>query len=191
MEKTDIRVQFTKKVLQDSLVEIMKTKSILDITIKEICDKAGVSRSTFYTYYKDQYNLLRQLEEETRIAIEKIAEKYRDLKKPSPDGRERIEILQNILGYIASNSNSIQVLLSKNGDTGFQIRFFSTSIKRMVQFIKSKKPGIVDENTIKYASAFMIGGYSVLMHEWLKNGMDIPVPEMAKLMAKLVCDVRV
>jgi hypothetical protein len=29
----------------------------------------------------------------------------------------------------------------------------------------------------------------MLMHEWLKNSMDIPVPEMAKIMAKLVRDV--
>jgi hypothetical protein len=35
----------------------------------------------------------------------------------------------------------------------------------------------------------MIGGCLLLMHEWLKNGMDIPAPEMAKLMAKLARDV--
>lgn len=34
----------------------MKKKSIMDITIKEICALAGLSRSTFYTYYKDQYD---------------------------------------------------------------------------------------------------------------------------------------
>ncbi|MDR2632126.1 MAG: TetR family transcriptional regulator [Treponema sp.] len=29
-----------------------------DITIKEICDLADVSRPTFYTHYRDQYDLL-------------------------------------------------------------------------------------------------------------------------------------
>ncbi|MDR3343741.1 MAG: TetR family transcriptional regulator C-terminal domain-containing protein [Treponema sp.] len=59
----------------------------------------------------------------------------------------------------------------------------------MQQFIKPKEAGTADEHTIKYASVFMVGGCLALMREWLKNGMDIPVPEMAKLMAKLVRDV--
>jgi hypothetical protein len=81
------------------------------------------------------------------------------------------------------------VLLSENGDTGFQVRFFNNSLKLMRQFIKSKDVEQVDETVIKYASVFMIGGYIALMHEWLKSGLDMPVPEMAKLMAKLVPSV--
>jgi len=111
------------------------------------------------------------------------------MKKFSSASRERIEILQNVFDYVAGNSNSIQVLLSENGDTGFQMRFFNYCFKSMQQFIKPKEAGTVDEHTIKYASVFMVGGCLALMHEWLKNGMDIPVPEMAKIMAKLVRDV--
>jgi AcrR family transcriptional regulator len=50
----------------------MKEKSILDITIKEICEVAGLSSSTFYTYYNDQYDLLRQMEEEMLVETDKI-----------------------------------------------------------------------------------------------------------------------
>jgi hypothetical protein len=111
------------------------------------------------------------------------------MKKFSSASRERIEILRNVLDYVAGNSNSIQVLLSENGDTGFQMRFFNYGLKSMREFIKSKEAGTADEHTIKYASVFMVGGCLALMREWLKNGMDIPVPEMAKIMAKLVRDV--
>ena len=38
MEKGDIRVQFTRKVLRESLVSLMKTKSILNIAVKDICE---------------------------------------------------------------------------------------------------------------------------------------------------------
>jgi hypothetical protein len=45
-------------------------------------------------------------------------------------------------------------------------------------------------NPLKYIRFRFYGrGCLLLMHEWLKNGMDIPAPEMAKLMAKLVRDV--
>jgi hypothetical protein len=79
--------------------------------------------------------------------------------------------------------------LSENGDTDFQIRFFNNGLKLMRQFIKFKDVEQVAETTIKYASVFLIGGYLALMHEWLRNGLDVPVPEMAKVMARLVPDV--
>ena len=80
MEKGDIRVQFTRKVLRESLVSLMKTKSILNIAVKDICEAAGVSRTTFYTYYKDQYDLLGQLEEEIVAEFDNLVMQY------SPEG---------------------------------------------------------------------------------------------------------
>ncbi|MDR3343740.1 MAG: TetR/AcrR family transcriptional regulator [Treponema sp.] len=119
MEKSDIRIRFTKKTLRDALLDLMKVSPIQNIPIKAICGEAGVSRSTFYIYYEDQYDLLREIEDEPLVEIEKIIKKYKDMKTFSSAGRERIEILRNVLDYVAGNSNSIQVLLSENGDTGF------------------------------------------------------------------------
>ena len=64
MEKKDNRkVRYTKMVTRDSLMELMKTRSILNIAVKDICDLADISRSTFYDHYKDQFDLLRQIED--------------------------------------------------------------------------------------------------------------------------------
>jgi AcrR family transcriptional regulator len=76
MEKTDFRVQVSRKVLQDSLLALMKEKSILRISIKEICEFAGLSRATFYAYYKDQYDLLQAIEEQTLIEANSITRIY-------------------------------------------------------------------------------------------------------------------
>ena len=46
--KDNQRVRLTKRLLQDSLIELMKTKTIYKISIKEICELAEVNRSTFY-----------------------------------------------------------------------------------------------------------------------------------------------
>ena len=45
-------------VLAESLKELSKTKPIEKITIKEITDKAGVIRPTFYNHFQDKYELL-------------------------------------------------------------------------------------------------------------------------------------
>ena len=184
MKNTDIRVRFTRKALQDSLLALMKEKSILSITIKEICDTAGLSRSTFYTHYKDQYDLLRQIEEQTLIEAEKIV--FSPIHTAGKSGGLKAAvILQGLLQYIANNSNSIQVLLSENGDSRFQKKFFHRgvgNIRRLTEAAGVKSP---DKEVAKYDFVFMIGGMLTLVQEWLKNGMDAPVPEMVKVLVRL------
>jgi AcrR family transcriptional regulator len=152
----------------------MKEKSILRITIKDICERADVSRSTFYAHYKDQYDLLQQIQEETIANIEKFLEKYND--DESRDGI--IRLLEELLRYIADNGESIQVLLSENGDINFQKKIFGfTRRKQVMKYFAGK----FDEKTQEYASVFTVNGSIGLIQQWLKNGMDVPVDEMTRL----------
>jgi AcrR family transcriptional regulator len=191
MEKTDIRVQFTRKVLRDSLVELMKGKSILRISIREICETAGVSRSTFYTYYKDQYELLEQMEEETLVGFDKVIKKY----NPSgvmPTAKELIALLEDVLRYVTGNHNSIQVLLSENGESGFQKKFAKFLTDRIQQSGNTgQTKTLPEEQTLNYCSVFMRDGCTAILQEWLKNDMDMDIRDMAKLLARLVRGVLV
>jgi AcrR family transcriptional regulator len=172
------KTRYTKMVLRNSLTELMKEKSILGITIKDICELADVSRSTFYAHYKDQYDLLQQIQEETIASIEKLLEKYDD--DDSKNGI--ILMLEELLRYIADNGESIQVLLSENGDINFQKKIFGfTRRKQVMKYFT----GRFDEKTQEYASVFTVNGSIGLIQLWLKNGMDVPVNEMAKLIVKM------
>ncbi|MHB9291963.1 hypothetical protein Holit_01051 [Hollandina sp. SP2] len=184
MEKTDIRIRFTRKTLQESLVGLMKEKSILDITIREICERAGLSRSTFYTYYNDQYDLLRQIEEETFIEIDKISQSYLSEVKKLNESKTTV-VLEDMLQFIVDSGNSIQVLLSENGDSAFQKKFFRNSVELTQRFATATGIKALDGRAAKYGSVFLVGGLLMLVQEWLNNGMDTPVPELAKMLAKL------
>lgn len=46
------------KLLAESFKELVKAEPIEKITIREITDKAGVIRPTFYNHFKDKYELL-------------------------------------------------------------------------------------------------------------------------------------
>ena len=43
-----------------ALAELLKTRNIHKITVNEILEKAGISRSQFYRLFKDKYDLLNQ-----------------------------------------------------------------------------------------------------------------------------------
>jgi AcrR family transcriptional regulator len=183
MEKTDIRVRFTQKVLRDSLLALMKEKSILAISIKEICELAGVSRSTFYIYYKDQYDLLRQIEDQTFIEADKIIQPHTKIAK-KPNSREITAIFQDTLQFIANNNNSIQVLLGENGDRDFQKKYFRNSIESLRKFTEGIGVKLPDKKAAQYGFVFVIGGFHTLVQEWLKNGMDTPAPDLAKILTR-------
>ena len=45
-------------VLAESLKELSQNQPLEKITIKEITDKAGVIRPTFYNHFQDKYELI-------------------------------------------------------------------------------------------------------------------------------------
>jgi len=171
------KVRYTKMVLRDSLMELMKTKSILSITIKDVCELADVSRSTFYTHYKDQYDLLRQIEEETLAYFEDMLDKYREKHSKT----EITQMVEEMLTYIANNGNSIQVLLSENGDIDFQKKMFRhfTNHNQITKLVSEKQQ---DNETKAYYSVFLINGFIGVVQHWLKNDPSMPVPQLTKML---------
>ena len=69
------RVKMTQTLLKQSLIELMEQKNIRQISIKEICEQADVSRSTFYSYYGSQYELLDAIRKEIIEANQQMAAK--------------------------------------------------------------------------------------------------------------------
>lgn len=57
----DRRVQKTRKLLQDALIELVADKGYESVTIQEILDKANVGRSTFYAHFQDKDQLLHSI----------------------------------------------------------------------------------------------------------------------------------
>ncbi len=52
--KTDVRVLKTKEKLNKALRSLLTEKGISDLTVNEICDRAGIRRATFYKHYSDK-----------------------------------------------------------------------------------------------------------------------------------------
>ena len=59
MEKIDLRVVKTKENITHSFLELLEKKSIEKITVKELCEKARISRNTFYQHY--QYKVMHHI----------------------------------------------------------------------------------------------------------------------------------
>jgi AcrR family transcriptional regulator len=183
MEKTEKKEnrksRYTRMVIRESLTELMKEKSILSVSVKDICDLADISRSTFYDHYKDQYDLLKQIEDETLAYFEDMLIKYKDKQTK----KETTQMVEEMLTYIANNGNTIHVLLSENGDIGFQKKLLYHFImhSQITKYFSEKQQ---NDETMPYYSVFLVHGAIGLIQHWLKDNMTMPVPQLAKMLMK-------
>ncbi|RXJ00268.1 TetR/AcrR family transcriptional regulator [Anaerobacillus alkaliphilus] len=172
--KLDRRKKYTRMVLRDSLMTLLKEKQISAITVKELCELADINRSTYYSHYSDQFDLLNKIEEEI---IEDMYGKLSQFNCTKED--EALQMTEKILEYIASKSDVCQTLLSEHGDTNFQKRIMNIT----QQFTMKNWMTInnVDPKITEYISMFVVSGCISVIKSWLENGMDKSPKEMAEI----------
>ena len=60
-KKIDLRIIKTKKNIYDAFISLMSEKTFEEIKVSEICDRALINRSTFYSHFDDKYTLFDSL----------------------------------------------------------------------------------------------------------------------------------
>lgn len=57
----DVRIIKNKRNIEECFIKLLKEKDFSHITVKDICQSSLNSRSTFYSYYLDKYDLLEKI----------------------------------------------------------------------------------------------------------------------------------
>ena len=68
----DRRIEKTKSAIINVFLELRSKKAIEKISVKELCEGAGIHKSTFYMHYQDIYDLSEQLE--TQVASDVLSQ---------------------------------------------------------------------------------------------------------------------
>ena len=58
------RVQMTKRLLKEALLELLEQTELAGISVTAVCEAADVHRSTFYKYYREPSDVLRDIEKD-------------------------------------------------------------------------------------------------------------------------------
>jgi AcrR family transcriptional regulator len=174
-EKEDRRIRYTKMALRDGLITVLERKPIDRVSIKEICDAADINRSTFYTHYADQYDLLHRVEQELLREINAYLDGY-SLGQP-------FQSIARIFEFIRENAKLCRVLLRENGDIVLQ-REIMMLVQRQSLQEWQKKAGL-DQETADYICLFEVDGCLGIVQRWLQTGLRQTSGEMAELVIRL------
>ena len=65
----DRRIQRTRNSLFSAFIELRATKPVEKITVKELTEKANISKQTFYLHFQDIYDLSEYLENDALLSL--------------------------------------------------------------------------------------------------------------------------
>ncbi|WP_332631418.1 TetR/AcrR family transcriptional regulator [Halalkalibacter flavus] len=176
--KIDRRIKYTQMVLKESFIKLMKEKPLTSITIKEVCELADINRSTFYSHYKDLYDLLHQIEDGI---IEDMNETLSACNYTKNE--EAIQMTEKLLEYLVKNRESCQTLFSEHGNPTFQKKVMSLAHRHSLKSLMADRINL--PYNAEYLSLYIVNGSIHLVQHWLKNGLKEPPKEIAELLISL------
>ena len=163
------RVRLSKQMLRQSLIELLNEKSIHKISVREICDKAEVNRSTFYKYFGSQYDLFNDMENE----ILRHVNEHLNI-RPAVMADELAQVTK-LIAFIGENAALCRVLINHNVDPNFPDALINLSFLR--QWIASRFRDEYTKTEMEYIYAMIVnGGYSII-RMWI-NKDDREPPEV-------------
>ena len=171
MNKSQAKFHNTAIKMNNALIALLEHKPFIDITIMDICKKAGVNRSTFYAHYENTYDLLNETHKEL------VSKFFNDIQTtiglPDINKLNADELIfitpQYIIPYlkfIKDNKNIFRVYQSSNA---FDVEAANDLLIENVFVPIYEKYGIRDKNIVYYMSKFFLSGITAITLEWVKR----------------------
>ncbi len=179
MEKTESRrIQMTKHLIRSALVELMGEKNFERITIKELCERADVNRTTFYLHYADQRSVLNDVKENVcRRTVAMIGE---------TDFSDPTDFVEQFLMYIRENDRQFRILFFHDEGDSFRFSLMDAVARELVQFL----PTTDDPQSDAFAFAYLMSGSLSIIIEWMKTDYERSPRDLAKFIFKINNSVR-
>lgn len=164
MEKTTYsnKRRATRKKIDSVYIEHFKSTDGADLTVKEICEKAHINRSTFYTYYEDADDMRDQIEDRLLNQFEKrmapVAAQYLD----DPN-----MLLLAIMDFNRENGY-LPLLLIAAGSSSFVYRVSNAAAGILID-----TRSLTDDSREKITMLFTyhIAGISMAMRQIMENSV--------------------
>lgn len=180
MKENDVdrRVKKTKRALCEALADLMTEKDIQKISIRELADKADIHRATFYSHYKDIYDLYEQVENTTFLELGKI------IRIDSLHSYD--DIIEDLVDYVYTNSKIMHMFLNKNAKHRFYTRL-SVFLETRYFTLWRKEVGeakiLSDEWT--FFVRYHIQGFLAVLTLWAENDFSFPKEKILDIALKL------
>ena len=190
MNKQESKYYSTASFMDEALINLLNEKDIDYITIKEICAKAGVNRSTFYLHYESIDDLLNEsLEYITNKFLSffnkdshEFLDKLNELKKEDLIFINN-EYLKPYLKFIKENKR-VFIASYKHPKVMKTTEKYSNLKKYVLNPILNKYE--VPDEKKKYILQFYVNGVMSIIKEWVMNDCKETIEDIINIIIECV-----
>jgi AcrR family transcriptional regulator len=178
--KTDERVRRTQQRLGSALVALIQEKSIDDVTVQEVLDRAQVGRSTFYVHFRGTDDLLLS-------QLETFLEMMSTALSRQKEKSHRVVPVAEMFGHIGGQNKLYRAL----ADCGrlndfFELAqgYFARGIEqRLVESARLEK---LSQRELAARASALAGSLLSLLRWWLDRGAKESPKAMDELFHRMV-----
>lgn len=173
MNKSESKYFNTARRIDEAFLSILEKKDLEYITVKEICKKADVNRSTFYLHYETINDLLN---ESADYVIEVFLQYYKDLDNTNlnVDTSDLIDLylispryVKPYLEFIKDHYRLFEAFVKQNSALPFKYTY-KDLYENIIDPIMNRF-NVPDEKK-KYINTFYMQGVLAVVKEWIKEG---------------------
>lgn len=164
-----------KKSINEALIELLNKKSYEKISVQEIAQKAFVSRSTFYLYYKNKDSILIELLDNFLHNFDIILKeniytfKYINMNDQTSIKKILFPYTRRIIENFYENRNLVWALNSPNANILLprilQEVYYNNFIRGLPKEFYEK----IDQNILGYYANFMTNGVAATVESWINE----------------------
>lgn len=162
--KNNRRKRASRQKIEQVLVELLQTKELNQISVSDICKRAGLNRSTFYANYVDIYGLADAIREKLEA---QVAELYKDEIEQGFNSNNYLILFQ----HIAQNQIFYRTYFKLGHDEKYKILVYDHNLAKRH----------FDNRFIEYHMEFFKSGLTKIIKLWLQNGCKEAPEEMFEI----------
>lgn len=172
-------VTSAQEAIERALLALNEEKEIYQITVRELCGRANVARSTFYTYYDVIDDCLQAIENR---CIRELVTLNEALQSQESIDKLDLSFFEQTIRYIEDNKKLLYLFLIKR----FNYRFVTHWKDAIKYHFYNRIPDYIDnknkELTLELIASEAIGAYQY----WLKNPYDLDLNYVKKLVYRTI-----
>ena len=175
--KNNQRSRLSKLLLKNALLDLLTEKGAVEkISVRELCEKAELNRSTFYAHYNEPRDVLTEAEEKI---LHQTAEHLRKIGAEKAGGGK--EFLSSFLRYIRENDKVFRVLLVTAADPSFKSRFMQLSLLQLFAHLQVN----IDPEKQQFIYSYLLNGSLGVITQWIRSDYTVSIQEIVDLLFTL------
>ena len=140
-------------------------RPVSKITVREICEKTGIHRSTFYAHYQDVYDLVEKVEKAMSRQLTETFFRKLDEKASARD------CFSELFSFIREHREFYLYYLSESSQYGvLQLAWDIIRDRTSDANIDLESFGADTPEEMEYHSAFFLTGMTAVVRMWLQKG---------------------